>query len=91
MKLKDVKAFLETLTEEQLEQEAVIMGDADRSFSGGPVTISPFDEDHWHSEDGAFPKSSISEEEFQEYLEFNGEDARVAFEAGSVFFHLDDK
>lgn len=88
MKLKDIKAFLETLTEEQLEQDAKIIGDEDLGFSGGPVTISPFDEDYWYGEDGAFPKSAISEEEFKEYLEFHGKDARIVFPAGSVFFHL---
>ncbi|WP_159467981.1 hypothetical protein [Dyadobacter sp. 3J3] len=90
MKLKDIKEFLETLTDEQLEQDAVIMGDQDMGFPGGPITISPFDEDHWYSEYGAFSESSISEEEFQEYLEYQGQDARVVFEAGSVFFHFDD-
>ena len=90
MKLRDVKAFLETLTEEQLEQSAVIMGDQDSGFSGGPVGISPFDEDHWYSEDGSFPKSSLNEQDWEEYLEYYREEARVVFTAGSVFFHLND-
>ena len=90
MKLKDVKEFLETLTEEQLNQEAAIMGDDDRSFSGGAISISPFDEDHWYSEDGAFPKSSLSQKDWEEYLEDYKEDARVVFKAGTVFFHLND-
>lgn len=88
MKLKDIKAFLETLTTEQLEQDANIIGDEDMGFSGGPISISPFDEDHWYSEDGASPKSSLSEQDWEEYLEYYREEARVVFHAGSVFFHL---
>jgi hypothetical protein len=90
MKLKDVKEYLESLTDDQLEQEALIMVDEDNGFSGGKIALSEFDKDHWFSEDGAFPKDAISKEEFQEYLEYYGDEAKVVFKAGSVFFHLSD-
>jgi hypothetical protein len=89
--LKDLKEYLNSLTEDQLEQKSLILGDMDSGFSGGPISISIFDEDHWYSEDGSFPKSSITEKEFEDYKEYYGKEARVVIPAGSIFFHLMDQ
>jgi len=84
MKLKELKSYLETLTDEQLEQEAIIMGDQDEGFNGGPLEIETATEDWYSSEDGAFPKSALSDEDWNEYIENGG--GKVAWEKGKVHF-----
>jgi hypothetical protein len=91
MKLKEIKEYLNSLTDEQLEQEAQILGDEDILFSGGMLAISEFYEEQWYSEDGFFPKSALSEEQWQEYLEYQGSSAKVVINMGDVFFHLTDQ
>lgn len=86
MKLKDIKAFLETLTEEQLEKDAVIMGDYDEGFSGGKVSVSALHEDWYYGEEGNFPKSALNDESFAEYME--EQEGRIVWPTGTVFFNL---
>lgn len=86
---REIKNMLDTFDEKQLDQVAEVWSTPDDGIKGGHLEFSIFDEDQYYSEDGCFPKSSISEEEFAEYLIFMGDDARIAIPYGTVMAYLE--
>lgn len=85
--LRNVRDYLNTLTDSQLDQDAVLLGNIDENYPTGNLSVSELGEDFYYSEDGCFPKSALSESEFQEYIEEQG--GRVQWTADQVFFHLE--
>ena len=81
---RDILEKLKTYTEEQLDQEAFIMGNPDEGEGYGYVGIDALGEDYYHSDDGAFPKDCLDEKAFAEYMEEGG---FVALTADRVFFY----
>ena len=83
MKLKDVKSFLGALTSEQLEQEAIAISNYDSDC--GYVSVHIIGEEYYDSEDGCFPKSALSDEDFAEYMEYDG---HLLWKADQVLFEV---
>lgn len=83
--LREVRDFLNTLTEEQLDQTAMLAGVQDE-YSGGNIFPSVLGDDWYEDEDGGFKKSDITDEEFQEYIANGG---KIQWPKNSVFFYLD--
>jgi len=82
MTRREVRDFLNTLSEEELDKPAIIMGEED-GFPGGEIFVERLGEDYFLDEDNTMcPKSCFSEQEFQE------QELRLIYTKEEVFFHL---
>lgn len=84
--LREMRDFLNSLSEDQLNQKPFMLGNPGQR--AGNVYAYVLGEDYYYQEDGCFPKSALSEEDFKTYME--EEDGRIAWTADRVFFSINE-